>query len=86
MEAKIKQLPPKDQETIGYVTIEQLEKFMRRVHKDELQYVTVELMLGSLFPKLYENFNKRMSQEHFAGYQEGLAHSQASVESTEVNE
>lgn len=71
MEARIKQTPPTEEETLGYVTVEKLEDFLRRVHRDKLQYVTMELLVGSLFPTLYKNFQKKLEEEHMAGYMEG---------------
>ena len=72
MEARIKQTPPTEEETLGYVTVEKLENFLRRVHRDKLQYVTMELLVGSLFPTLYKNFEKKMNDEHMRGYLDGL--------------
>ena len=70
MEAKIKQSPPTEEKTLGYVTVEELKNFLRRVHRDQLQYVTMELLVGSLFPNLYKNFEKKLADEHMAGYME----------------
>lgn len=81
MEARIKQTPPTEEETLGYVTVEKLEDFLRRVHRDKLQYVTMELLVGSLFPILYKNFQKRLSDEHMRGYMDGLKEK----DKTEIN-
>ena len=55
MEAKRTQTPPNESETLGYITREQLEKFARAMRREEIEYITMELLVGSLFPNLYKN-------------------------------
>ena len=48
-----------------------LEAIQRHNQENKEVEITFEFLVGSLFPSLYNNFTKRIMDEHTKGYAEG---------------
>lgn len=64
-------------ETLGTVTLERLchivDAIRRHNHgkEDKNVDVTMEFLVGSLFPELFQNFQAKMNEEYHRGFKDG---------------
>lgn len=77
----MKSIPVDQEVSLGGTTVDRLEHFVSALKRDEQTIVSVELLMGSLFPQLYKNFEQRMKNEHMAGFLEGYEAKSKEIES-----
>lgn len=81
------------EEIIAFVRLNEIKKLVRKleqIQKDTKQpnmKVSMEMVVGSLFPDLFKNFQSHLSQNYIIGFNEGYAKAMEEVknviESTE---
>lgn len=64
-------------ESLGTTTLARIKKIVSAIElhqkdkDDENIKVTMEFLVGSLFPELLINFNKKISEEYHRGFKDG---------------
>lgn len=56
---------------------------VKKVQENNLQEISFEFLVASLFPNVYQNMKEALRLQHVQGYTEGLADAKAQIESTE---
>jgi hypothetical protein len=76
-------------ETLGITTLARIEKILEAVklhQKDrdaEDVEITMEFLVGSLFPELFTNFSKKIADEYHRGFMDGYRCGQEGDEDTD---
>ena len=71
-------------ETLGVTTLARINKILDaiRLHQkdkdDEDVEITMEFLVGSLFPELFKNFQQKLSEEYQRGFMDGYKNRQIS--------
>lgn len=64
-------------ESLGTTTLARIKKIVSAIElhqkdkNDEDVDITMEFLVGSLFPELFNNFNMKMAEEYHRGFMDG---------------
>lgn len=51
---------------------EKFDKIKRIIYRQDLQEISFDFIVGSLFPDIYDNIKQRLKFAHAQGYMDGL--------------